>query len=103
MTIPQKFKMANNWITVELVDKTENNNYGCFNDVTSTIKIAKSIEVNNKIINLTEYQITNTFWHEYIHAMQFYFDNSTSEAQAQSYANFLSELFDTRTGQLELE
>ena len=103
MTIPQKFKMANNWITVELVDKTENNNYGCFNDVTSTIKIAKSIEVNNKIINLTEYQMTNTFWHEYIHAMQFYFDNSTSEAQAQSYANFLSELFDTRIGQLELK
>lgn len=103
MTIPQKFKMANNWITVELVDKTENNNYGCFNDVTSTIKIAKSIEVNNKIINLTEYQMTNTFWHEYIHAMQFYFDNSTSEAQAQSYANFLSELFDTRIGQFELE
>ena len=51
MTIPQKFKMANNWITVELVDKTENNNYGYFNDVTSTIKIAKSIEVNNKTIN----------------------------------------------------
>ena len=103
MTIPQKFKMANNWITVELVDKTENNNYGCFNDVTSTIKIAKSIEVNNKTINLTEYQMTNTFWHEYIHAMQFYFDNSTSEAQAQSYSNFICELFDTRTGQLEFE
>ena len=42
MTIPHKFKMANNWITVELVDKTENNNYGYFNDVTSTIKIASS-------------------------------------------------------------
>ena len=40
--------------------------------------------------------MTNTFWHEYCHAMQFYFDNSTLEAQAQSYANFLSEFFDTR-------
>ena len=96
MKIPSKFKIANNWITVEIVDKTENNNYVYFNDVTSTIKIAKSIEVNNETVNLTEYQMTNTFWHEYCHAMQFYFDNSTLEAQAQSYANFLSEFFDTR-------
>ena len=46
MKIPSKFKIANNWITVEIVDKTENNNYGYFNDVTSTIKIAKSIDIS---------------------------------------------------------
>lgn len=96
MKIPSKFKMANNWITVEFVDKTENNNYGNFNDVTATIQLARNIEVDNKTIALTEYQINNTFWHEYCHAMQFYFDNSTSEAQAQSYSNFLSEFFDTK-------
>lgn len=96
MKIPSKFKIANNWITVELVDKLENSSYGQFNDVTSTIKLAKSVEVDKETIYLTEYQMNNTFWHEYCHAMQFYFDNSTSEAQAQSYANFLSEFFDTK-------
>ncbi len=95
MKIPQKFKIANNWITVEFVDDLDGK-YGTYNDVTAIIQLAKSIKVDNEVIKLSEEQITNTFWHEYCHAMQFYFDNSTSEAQAQSYANFICEFFDTK-------
>ena len=103
MTIPQKFKIANNWVTVELVDKLDSNNYGMYNDAKQIITIAKSVIIDNEVVELTKEQLLNTFWHEYCHAMQFYFDNSTSEAQAQSYSNFICELFDTRIGQLELE
>lgn len=101
MKIPQKFKIANNWITVELVDKLDNSNYGVYNDAKQTITIAKSVTIDNEVVELTKEQILNTFWHEYCHAMQFYFDNSTSEAQAQSYSNFICELFNTQVGQLE--
>ena len=96
MTIPQKFKIANNWITVELVDKLDSNNYGIYNDAKQIITIAKSVVIDNEVVKLTKEQLLNSFWHEYCHAMQFYFDNSTSEAQAQSYSNFLSEFFDTK-------
>ena len=77
-----------------LVEKTYNNNYGNWCDVTNTITIAKTIELEDKtVVELTEDQITNTFWHELIHCFQFYFDNSYSEAQSQVYANFLCEYF----------
>ena len=83
-----------NTIKVELVEKTNDNNYGNWCDATNTITIAKTIELEDKtVVKLTEDQITNTFWHELLHCFQFYFDNSYSEAQSQVYANFLCEYF----------
>jgi len=96
MKIPKKFKMANNWITVEIVDSLPNANYGQYNDVKELISIAKTVKVDGEVIELSEAQIFNTFWHEFVHCMQFYFDNSNSEAQAQSYANFLCEMLNTK-------
>ena len=86
MQLPSEFKCAGNTIKVELVEKTNDNNYGNWCDAT----IAKTIELEDKTV-VTEDQITNTFWHELLHCFQFYFDNSYSEAQV--YANFLCEYF----------
>ena len=96
MEIPSKFKIANNWITVEIVDKLSNNNYGIYNDAKQLIQIARVVNIDNEDVALTKDQIINTFWHEYCHVMQFYFDNSSSEAQAQCYSNFICEFFDTK-------
>ena len=92
MQLPSEFKCAGNTIKVQLVEKTHNNNYGNWCDVTNTITIAKTIELEDKtVVRLTEDKMNNTFWHELIHCFQFYFDNSYSEAQSQVYANFMCE------------
>ena len=65
-------------------------------DATNTITLAKTVELEDKtVINLTEDQITNTFWHELIHCFQFYFDNGYNEAQSQVYANFMCEYYNS--------
>ena len=88
MQLPSEFKCAGNTIKVELVEKTNDNNYRDWCDAT----ITKTVELEDKtVVKLTEDQITNTFWHELLHCFQFYFDNSYSEAQV--YANFLCEYF----------
>lgn len=94
--IPKKFKIANNWITVDIVDSIQDSKYGTYNEVKQLITIAKTIEIDDEVVQLTEDQMLNTFAHEYVHCMQFYFDNSISEAQAQVYANFLCEFFNTK-------
>lgn len=91
MKIPKEFKIANNTIHIEVVDSVVGNNknevFGFFNDVTNTIKIARTIEGTR----LNEEQILNTFFHELFHTFQFFFDNTYSEAEAQCYANFMRE------------
>ncbi len=94
--IPSKFKVANNEITVVMEDSLPNNNYGYFCDVTNEIKLARTIKTEyNGVVNLTENQILNSFWHEAFHAFQFYFDNDFNEAQAQVYANFMCEFINS--------
>lgn len=94
--IPKKFKIANNWITVNIVESLPNSNYGTYNDAKQEINIAKTVEIDDEVVQLTEEQMFNTFAHEYTHCMQFYFDNNITEAQAQVYANFLCEFLNTK-------
>ena len=96
MIIPKKFKIANNWISVEVVDKLDNNDYGIYNDAKNLIKIAKTVNADDEIVTLSDKQLFNTLMHELVHVMQFYYDNSTIESQAQVFANFLCEFFDTK-------
>ena len=94
--IPKKFKIANNWITVNIVESLSNNEYGTYNDAKPEINIARTVETDEEVVQLSEAQMLNTFAHELTHCMQFYFDNNTTEAQAQVYANFLCEFLDTK-------
>lgn len=94
--IPKKFKIANNWITVNIVESLPNSNYGTYNDAKQEINIAKTVEIDDEVVQLTEEQMFNTLAHEYVHCMQFYFDNNIIEAQAQVYANFLCEFLNTK-------
>lgn len=94
--IPKKFKIANNWITVNIVESLSNNEYGTYNDAKQEINIAKTVDTDEETVQLTEEQMLNTFMHELTHCMQFYFDTNTTEAQAQVYANFLCEFLNTK-------
>ena len=93
--IPKKFKIANNWITVNIVESLSNK-YGTYNDAKQEINIARTVETDEEVVQLSEAQMLNTFAHELTHCMQFYFDNNTTEAQAQVYANFLCEFLNTK-------
>lgn len=96
LKIPKKFKIANNWITVNIVESLPNNYYGLYNDAKQLICIAKTVSADNEIVQLTEEQMFVTFMHEFVHCMQFYFGASMSEEQAQVYANFLCEFLNTK-------
>lgn len=55
MELPSEFKCAGNTITVKLVERTDNNNYGNWCDATNTITIAKTVELEDKtVVKLTE-------------------------------------------------
>ena len=62
--IPKKFKIANNWITVNIVESLSNNEYGTYNDAKQEINISKIIDTDEGTVQLTEEQMLNTFMHE---------------------------------------
>ena len=99
-TIPKQFNCAGFTIKVEIEDHLNGNNYGYFCDATNTIKLARTVDVegaeNIGKVTLTEQQIQNTFYHEVMHVWQFYFNNQYDEAQAQVFANFMSEFIRTK-------
>lgn len=89
------FKIANQCIHVKILDSLPEGKYGEFNDAKNQILLAKSVEVNGEVIKLSPEQIENSFYHEVIHAFQFYYNNEFDEAQAQVYANFICEMLAT--------
>ncbi len=92
MNIPKKFTINGQPIHIEILDKLEDNRYGDYNDAKELIRIAKTVEVDKEIIELSESQILNTFFHEVFHAFQFHSKGEYSEAEAASYAGMMTEL-----------
>lgn len=101
--IPKSFKCGQNDITVKVQVYVQNEDgsytYGDFCDVKNEIRIATRIILNDtkEDIELTKNQILNSFYHELVHCFDFYYDNSYSEAHAQSMANLMLEYENTRT------
>lgn len=75
--------------------ETVNNgdDYGEYDDVVNTINIAQKI--GDKLRAVKSKTQLNTFFHELIHTFQYYYNCTYDEAQAQVFANFLVEFFDT--------
>lgn len=98
MKIPDKFKCAGFEINVEFVDKLDDNNFGCWNDVTNTIKLAKNISISTgELTKLTDRQIENTFLHEMYHCFQFYSGKSYDESECNIFANFMLEYYESNS------
>jgi hypothetical protein len=97
MIIPDKFKVAGFEVTVDLVDKTDDNNYGYWDDVTNTIVVSKNISLKNgELTALSKRQMENTFYHELYHAFQFYSGKEYSEVECNIFANFMLEFNETK-------
>ena len=95
--IPDKFKLAGFEITVNKVEKTDDNDYGYWDDVNNTIVIAKNISMKNgELTSLSDRQIKNTFYHELYHAFQFYSGREYSEVECNIFANFMLEFNETK-------
>lgn len=95
--IPDKFKVAGFDVTVNIVEKTDNNEYGFWDDVNNIIVIAKNISMKNgELTALSERQMENTFYHELYHSFQFYSGREYSEVECNIFANFMLEYNETR-------
>lgn len=93
--IPHSFKIANHLYTVSLEDFVQDGDdylYGYHSDTELVIKVARKIKSDKgEEVSLTSEQIKNSFWHEVFHAFNFYWNNETDEALAQTFANFMRE------------
>lgn len=95
--IPDKFKIAGFEITVNIVEKTDDNSYGFWDDVNNTIVISKNISMKNgELTTLSERQMENTFYHELCHSFQFYSGKKYSEVECNIFANFMLEFNETK-------
>lgn len=63
--LPDKFKIANQEITVIIEDSLPNNDYGYFCDATNTIKLARTVKSEYEgNVSMSDEQLRNTFYHE---------------------------------------
>ena len=92
MRIPKSFTVFGNTVNIIEVDKLENNNYADWNDAKEEIRIAHRIKMDGEVISLSQTQMEQSFWHEVIHAWQWYSGKEYDEIEAQTYANMLVEL-----------
>ena len=93
-TIPKTFKIAGMDFVVKNPETVNNgDDYGEYDDVINTINIAQKI--GDKLRTVKSKTQLNTFFHELIHTFQYYYNCTYDEAQAQVFANFLVEFFDT--------
>ena len=99
MEITKRFKIANQWIEVELCDFVEDDGeqlFGLFSSVYCKIWVARQFKRNGAIVTLSEEQILNTFWHEVFHCFNYYWNNDLDESLAQTFSNFMREYQSTK-------
>lgn len=93
--IPHTCKIANHLYTISIEEFVQDDGdyvYGYHSDAELVIKIARKVKLDKgEEISLTAEQIKNSFWHELFHAFNFYWNNETDEALAQTFANFMRE------------
>lgn len=101
MQIPKKFTVFGQVVNVENVDSINNGGrYGDYNDATRTIRLARTVTINGKLVKLSQLQIETTFWHEVFHVFQCDIKGETDEWESSSYSGAIMELI--RSGELRI-
>ena len=96
MNIPRKFCIGGGRVVnVKVLDDLDGK-YGDFNDAKSEIRIARTINIDNEDIVISEEDRERTFWHEFVHAMNWYYNCENDESLAQTFSNFLYEFMHTK-------
>lgn len=94
--IPDTFKIAGMEFVVQHPETINNgDDYGEYDDVDNAVRLAKQIGDKNDLRDIKYQTRLNTFFHELIHTFQYYYNCKYDEAQAQTFANFLVEFFQT--------
>lgn len=93
---PKNFKIAGFDIKVDMVDKTEDNNFGYWNDVLNTIVIAKNISLKNgELTKLSDRQIKIPFSMNFFTLFNFS-QQKYSEVNCNIFANFMLKFLETK-------
>lgn len=94
MNIPKKFTINSQEVKIELVETLPDRDFGLYDCVTDTIKIATHVKTDEGTLHkLTDEQIDNTAWHEVLHAFQWHSKGEFSEEESNTYAGYLIEFF----------
>lgn len=96
MRIPEKFEIGGQEIKVNYtdIDYTSENRFGWYDSVAEEITICKKVKNGeDKIVELSESQIENTFFHELMHVFQFHSKDEMSEEESSTYSAFLTQFF----------
>lgn len=93
MKIPKSFTINSQLVRVVTVDKLPGESFGNFDAVLNTITLADRVAHDDTIYELTEDQKLNTFFHEMLHAFQWYSKGEFSEQESSTYASYLVEFF----------
>ena len=100
MEIPKRFKIANHEYKVIVEDFVYDSNgetiFGLHDPVKLEILVATKMRRGDEIIELTDEQVYNSWYHELFHAFNFFWDNGGDESLAQSFANFMREFESTK-------
>lgn len=99
MKIPKTFTINTQTITVEIRD-TLHLRFGLYDSISDTITLARKIvDEDGRVRPLTQEQITNTFFHELLHAFQWHTKGETDEQESSLYAGLFVEYLKTKTGE----
>ena len=100
MNIPKRYKIGGQWFDVkmfDLVDKGEN--HGTFQYGKPLISIAtkcKDYDDETQLLEMSESQIKNTFYHELFHSFQYMGGYDLEERVASTFAAFMCEFDETK-------
>ena len=93
--IPKSFNLGGRKWTVVYEDTIEKGRvFGQWNDEKAEVRLAKRVVSSyneDELTECSEYQLLNSFWHEYGHILQYYSTGHTDDVFAQTFATFMTE------------
>lgn len=97
--IPSSFTVAGSTYNVNIVENSEKDLGGALGDFTNLlheIRIAKTCQLEEDIINIPEDEFIKTYLHELGHCFGYYYKGDNSEEFANAFANFFYEYLITK-------
>lgn len=93
--IPKSFTLGGRKWSVVYEDTIEKGRvFGQWNDEKAEVRLAKKVISSydkNELTDCSEYQLENSFWHEYGHIFQYYTTGHTDDTFAQTFATLMTE------------
>lgn len=96
--LPKTFSLAGlNFRVVNVPQVKDGEEYGRYVDVTNTIELADRVKIDEEWKEVPYHIKENTFWHEFFHIFNYYWNTEFDESLAQVFANFMVEYLQSVT------